>query len=84
MDTSHILSLEDMLLRKDFYLNSLRAKFFRGNINMYSYFMSFLHTDTPKVIEILPRTYLFYIVNIMVADVLATQEARASATMILT
>ena len=30
------------------------------------------------------RTYLFYIVNIMAADVLATQGARASATMILT
>ena len=30
------------------------------------------------------RTYLFYIVNIMVADVLATQGARASATMVLT
>ena len=30
------------------------------------------------------RTYLFYIVNIMDADVLATQGARASATMILT
>ena len=30
------------------------------------------------------RTYLFYIVNIMVADVLVTLGARASATMILT
>ena len=30
------------------------------------------------------RTYLFCIVNIMVADVLATQGAMASATMILT
>ena len=30
------------------------------------------------------RNYLFYIVNIMGADVLATQGARASATMILT
>ena len=37
------------------YLNSLCAKFFRGNINMYSHFMSFLHTDKPKIIEILPR-----------------------------
>ena len=25
--------------------NTLRAKFFRGNINMYLHFMSFLHTD---------------------------------------
>ena len=30
------------------------------------------------------RTYLFYMVNIMTADVLAMQGARASATMILT
>ena len=36
-------------------LNSLRAKFFRGNINMYLHFKSFLHTDMPKIIEILPR-----------------------------
>ena len=28
-------------------LNSLRAKFLRGNINMYLHFMSFLHTDMP-------------------------------------
>ena len=37
--------------------NSLRAKFFTGNINMYLHFMSFLHIDMPKipVIEILPR-----------------------------
>ena len=30
------------------------------------------------------RTHIFYIVTIMVADVLAMQGARASATMILT
>ena len=35
--------------------NSLRAKFFRGNINMYLHFISFLHTDMPKIVEILPR-----------------------------
>ena len=29
-------------------------------------------------------TYLFYMVNIMAADVLATQGAKALATMILT
>ena len=28
-------------------LNSLCAKFFRGNINMYLHFMSFLHTEMP-------------------------------------
>ena len=50
--------------------------------------MSFLYTDTSKIVEILPDLrpglYLFYIVNIMVADVLAMQGARASAIMILT
>ena len=35
--------------------NSLCAKFFRGNINMYLHFMSFLHTDMPMIIEILPH-----------------------------
>ena len=33
-----------------FMINSLCAKFLRGNINMYLYFMSFLHTDMPKMI----------------------------------
>ena len=51
--------------------------------------MSFLHTNKTQVVEIPPRvrqgpTRLFYIINIMAADVLATQGARASATMILT
>ena len=57
-------------------INPLRAKFFRGNLNIYSYFVSFLHIDTTQVFEILPQnktgTHLFYIVNIMASDVLAT------------
>ena len=66
-----------------------RVKLFRGNKNINLYFMSFLHIDMTQLVEILPQvrqgpTYLFYIVNIMVADVLATKGARASATMILT
>ena len=32
--------------------------FFWGNINMYQHFMSFLHIDMPKVIEIRPRLRL--------------------------
>ena len=36
-------------------VNSLHAKFFRGNINMYLHFVSFIHTDMPKIIEVLPR-----------------------------
>ena len=48
--------------------------------------MPFLHIDMTQVIEILPqvRTYAFYLVNIMAADVLVMQGAKASATMILT
>ena len=38
-----------------FVFNSLRAKFFRGNINMYLHFMSFLHTNKTQVVEIPPR-----------------------------
>ena len=55
---------------------------------MYLQFISFLHTDKSQVAEILPHVRqelnLFYIANIMGADVLATQGARASAFMILT
>ena len=35
------------------YINPLRAKFFRGNINIYLHFVSFLHIDTTQVVEIL-------------------------------
>ena len=56
--------------------NPLRAKFFRGNINIYLHFVSFLYIDMTQVVEILPQitqepTYS-YKVNIMAADVLAT------------
>ena len=53
----------------------LRAKFFRENINIYLHFVSYLHIDTTQIVEILPQIrqeYLFYIVNIMAADALAT------------
>ena len=36
-------------------LNPLRAIFFRENINIYSHFMSFLHTYKTQVVEIPPR-----------------------------
>ena len=36
-------------------LNPLRAKFFRGNINIYLYFVSFLHIDGTQVVEIFPQ-----------------------------
>ena len=37
------------------FINPLRAKFFRGNINIYLHFVSFLHIDTMQVVEILPQ-----------------------------
>ena len=51
--------------------------------------MSLLHIHMTQVVEIFPkvrqeRIDLIYIINIMGADVLATQGARTSAAMILT
>ena len=34
------------------FVNPLRAKFFRKNINMYLHFMSFLHINKTQVVEI--------------------------------
>ena len=31
------------------------AKFFRGNVNIYLHFVSFLHIDSTQVVEILPQ-----------------------------
>ena len=36
-------------------INPLRAKFFRGNMNIYLHFVSFLHIGTTQVVEILPQ-----------------------------
>ena len=36
-------------------MNPLRAKFFRGNINIYLHFMSFLHIDLTEILKILPQ-----------------------------
>ena len=43
------------LIMNKFYVNPLRAKFFRGNINIYLYFVSFPHIDTTRVFEIFPH-----------------------------
>ena len=37
-------------------INTLRAKFFRRNINMYLHFVSFVNIDRTQVVEILPQT----------------------------
>ena len=36
-------------------INPLRAKFFRGKLNIYLHFVSFFHIDTTQVVEILPQ-----------------------------
>ena len=59
-------------------INPLRAKCFRGNINIYLHFLSYLHIHTTQVVKILPqnktRIYLFYIVNIMADDVISSHD----------
>ena len=37
------------------HLNPLHAKFFRGNINIYLHFVSFIHIDMTQVLTILPQ-----------------------------
>ena len=36
-------------------INPLRAKFFRGNINIYLHFVSFIYIDATQVVEILSQ-----------------------------
>ena len=56
--TSHV-DLQVMIINLTLYLldcfDPLRAKLFRGNINIYLYFMSLLHIDMTHVLKILPR-----------------------------
>ena len=44
-----------LYLYKSCLFNPLHAKFFRGNKNIYLYFMSFFHIDMTQVVEILPQ-----------------------------
>ena len=57
-------------------VNPLHAKFFRGNRNIYLYSLPFLYIDLTQVLETLPQVRyildIFYIVNVMAGDVLAT------------
>ena len=72
----HILRYLVYVLYQFYIFNPLRATFFRVIINIYLQFMSFLHIDMAHVLKNPPsskiRTYIFYLVNIMSADVLAT------------
>ena len=42
-------------MNPDEFFNSLHAKFFIGNKNIYLHLMSFLHTGMRQVVEILPQ-----------------------------
>ena len=69
-------------------VNSLLANFFqRNHKHVFTFYVippRWHAKDNWNPSPYKTRTYLFYIVNTMVADVLVTQGARASATMILT
>ena len=45
----------DFTLKWLYFTNPLRAKFFRGSINIYLHFMSFLHINLTQVLETLPQ-----------------------------
>ena len=66
--------------------NPLRAKFSRWNKTICFYFMSFLRIHMTQVVEIIPqeRQELTYSTQLISCQLMATQGARASATMILT
>ena len=68
-------------------LKTFTCRIVQSEQNIYLYFIPFLHIDMTQTAETLPQVrqgHLFYIINIMAADDLATQGARASATMIFT
>ena len=49
------VSITIVSARQSTDINPLHTKFFRGNINIYLHFVSFLHIDTAQVVEILPQ-----------------------------
>ena len=67
-----------------FQLTLLVLDFSAGTKTFIHVFMSFLHVCMAQVVEIQTKTYLFYIVNNMGADILATQGARAATTIAFT
>ena len=66
-------------------INPYPAECIYGNMNMNSTFLLFRNTKVAHVGKMLVKSNdpLFYTVNTMSADVLATSGARASATMVL-
>ena len=53
--SSFVQAMIGCLINTKPFLNPLRAKFFRRNINIHLHFVSFLHIDTTQVLEILPQ-----------------------------
>ena len=54
----HCITLDLVILRPiwiTYNINSLHAKFCRGNINIHLHFMSLLHIDMTQVLKILPQ-----------------------------
>ena len=51
---THLPSVQLHLIYAPIF-NSLRAKFYRGNINIYLHLMSLLHIDMTQVLRILPQ-----------------------------
>ena len=49
------LAIEGTIIMNEVSINSLGAKFCRGNINTYLHFMSLLHIDMTQVLKILPQ-----------------------------
>ena len=71
----------------DCLVSPLRAKFYGKHKNVSKTYIIPQHwhtTSSWSPSSCKTRTCIFYIVNIIVADVQATQGARASATMIMT
>ena len=54
---THICVTQPQCVKKPWrgLLNPLHDKFFRGNINIYLHFVSFLYIDRTQVVEILPQ-----------------------------
>ena len=55
MINTRVASNWALVSEQQMQINPLRAKFFRGNINIYLHFVSFLHINMPQVVEILPQ-----------------------------
>ena len=76
-NTGNTWDIDPLYGLENYYLNSLRANFFqRKHKPVFTFYVIPLHwhaKDNWNTSSYKTRTYLFYILNIMPADVLATQ-----------